>query len=216
MKNSFHKGIKTFSVFFLGSIFIGFLFIHNIHDFLSPNKPIKAQILVIEGWLPDYALKTIADNISSNSYYLVITIGGPLMRGSFLSEYKSFANVAKATLENILKKNDIIAIPVPLNRYDRTYASAVALKKWLNEKNIEYNKINIASLDIHARRTWLLFQKALGKKYFIGINAIDDINYDGYKWWSSSYGFKKVIGETIAYLYTKFFFPFSNSFSPII
>jgi hypothetical protein len=109
-------------------VLIGFFLIYNVQPFLAQNQPIKAQILVIEGWLPDYALKSAADHILSNRYDLIVTTGGPLKKGSFLSEYKTYANLAKATLTVISKRNDIIAVPAPLTQKDRTYISAFALK----------------------------------------------------------------------------------------
>lgn len=214
MKNSSHKRLKIILPLLIVFFLVGYLLIQNIQSFLSPNEPVQAQILVIEGWLPDYALKSVANKISSNHYDLVITVGGPLKRGSFLSQYKTVANLAKSTLEKILEKTNIVAVPAPFIKKDRTYVSALALKKWLQKNHIAYSKINVATLDVHARRSWVIFQKALGNNYSIGIIAIDDIYYDKNNWWSSSHGFRSIVDETIAYVYVKIIFPFSDESSP--
>jgi hypothetical protein len=210
--NSF-KSFKIILGFFLRLVIIGFLLIQNVQTFLSVNQPIKSQILVIEGWLPDYALKSAADHIPSNRYDLIVTTGGPLKKGFFLSEYKTYANLAKATLTVISKRNDIIAVPARLSQKDRTYISAFALKEWLKANHIKYNKINIVTLDVHSRRTRFLFQKALGQNYSIGIIAIDNIYYNENKWWFSSLGFKTIVLETIAYFHTRIIFSFSDDVS---
>jgi len=31
--------------------------VHTIHPFLAVNHPIESRTLVVEGWLPDYALE---------------------------------------------------------------------------------------------------------------------------------------------------------------
>jgi len=188
----------------------GYIYIRHIYGFLSPNAPIDAQILVIEGWIPDDALVKAAEHFGSNQYEWVIATGGPLDHGFFLSEYKTFANLAKATLTKISNRRDIVAVPGPEVNKDRTYASALALKKWLNENRIRSDEVNLVSLDAHARRSWYLFKKALGNEYSVGIIAIDASGYDENQWWSSSQGFKLVIEETIAYLYTLLLFPFAD------
>jgi hypothetical protein len=213
MKQNFKDRVKLFVCILLGLILCIVLVANHIQTFLSTNHPIEAQILIIEGWLPDFALKKTADYFSANNYKLIITTGGPIPTGSFLTEYKTYANLAKSTLEMISSEKAIVAVPAPYVRQDRTYASALALKGWLEKSNIKYRKINVISLDAHARRSRFIFQKALGGSYSIGIIAIDDIRYDAKKWWASSNGFRIIVDEAIAYLYAIFFFPLNDGFS---
>jgi hypothetical protein len=206
MKSKFYKClIVVTAVSSVMTLIVLFLML-SIQPFLSLNQPIEAQILVLEGWLPDYALEEASEKISSTNYELVIVTGVPLERGSFLSEYKTYADLGRATLIKISKNEDIIAVSAPPTENGRTYASALALKGWLEENSFNYNRINIISLDAHARRTRHLFKKALGDKYLVGIISIDDINYDEKKWWSTSYGFRTVVDEAIAFVYVIIFF----------
>ncbi|MBX2842648.1 MAG: hypothetical protein KTR26_12830 [Flammeovirgaceae bacterium] len=64
----------------LTSILLIFLviYISSIHSFLSVSHPIKAKILIVEGWLPNYALEGAAKEFKENDYDLVITTGMPL------------------------------------------------------------------------------------------------------------------------------------------
>ena len=211
MRDSSRLRLKVILLALVVLLFIGYLLIHNLYRFLSPNEPVNAQILVIEGWLPDFALKSVANEFLTNHHDLVITTGGPISRGTFLSEYKSYENLAKSTLKKITGKDNIVAVRAPDTKKDRTFASALALKKWLQENHISHRKISVVTLDIHARRTWILFHKALGKNYDNGIIAIDDIYYDENNWWVTSDGFRSTIDEAIAYIYVKTIFPFSDS-----
>jgi hypothetical protein len=65
--------------------------------------------------------------------------------------------------------------------------------------------------DAHARRTRLLYQKAFGKKVAVGIIAVSNPDYNPTQWWRYSDGVREVIGESIAYIYARFFFYPSTS-----
>ena len=47
----------------------------KISDYLSKNLYIQADALIVEGWLPDFALKSVIDEINNNQYKLIITTG---------------------------------------------------------------------------------------------------------------------------------------------
>ena len=65
---------------------------------------------------------------------------------------------------------------------------------------------DVVTEDVHARRTWLLFQEAFGKGIKVGIIAVPNPDYDADHWWRSSEGFREVIGEAVAYAYAKLLF----------
>jgi hypothetical protein len=80
------------------------------------------------------------------------------------------------------------------------------LKDWFREHNPSVQSINVMTEDVHARRTRLLFQEAFGKDVTVGIIAVPNPDYDSAHWWRYSEGVRDVLGETIAYVYAKFFF----------
>jgi len=100
----------------------------------------------------------------------------------------------------------LAAAPGPDVKKDSTYASAVALKKRLSDSGMEVASVNICSKGPHARRTRLLFEKALGDDVDVGIIALESQEYDPKAWWKTSKGVRTVFGEAIAYLYARFFF----------
>jgi len=184
-----------------------FVAIAHMHSFLAVTNPIAAEILVVEGWLPDYALKRAIDEFNAQNYQLLITTGEPITLGYYLFPYKSFAEIAASTLKEMgFPECKLAVVPGPPVLKDRTYASATALQKWLSGNNLKYHSINIFSFGAHARRSRLLFQKALGKQYQIGIIAAENLSYDPTKWWLSSDGVRTVIDEMIAYCYAKLLF----------
>ena len=178
-----------------------------IYTFLALNKPIGGEALVVEGWLPDNVLKDALSLFRKQRYKLLITTGGTLQRGSYLVQYNNWAEVAASTLMAMgLERHRIIAVPAPEVAMDRTYASALALKKWLVKVKSPISALDIYSLGPHARRTRFLFRKALGNEVHVGILAARPYGYDPAYWWQYSNGVATVLSEGIAYLYSKFFF----------
>ncbi len=97
-------------------------------------------------------------------------------------------------------------VPSRVMDRDRTYGSAVALRNWFRDHNMAVSSIDVVTEDLHARRTRLLFQKALGDKVAVGVIAIPNPDYDANHWWSYSEGVKDVVSEAFAYIYARLFF----------
>src|SRR5207245_6855202 len=94
---------------------------------------------------------------------------------------------------------------------ERIYSSAIALRDWFRQDNLEIHGFNVLTEDCHARRTQLLYQEAFGKNVNIGIIAVPNPDYNSKRWWRYSDGVREVIGESIAYIYAKVFFRPSES-----
>ena len=178
----------------------------NIISFLSPVQPITADALIVEGWLPDYAIESAAHEFKSHHYTLCITTGGPLEAGMYLSNYKSFADIAYVTLRKLgIDSELVVSVPSPLVNKDRTYASSVALRAWFDSTGNSVRSINVFSLGCHSRRSQMLFSKALGKHIAVGVIACNDRSFDSLRWWHYSSGLRTVIGEALVYIYALFF-----------
>jgi uncharacterized SAM-binding protein YcdF (DUF218 family) len=187
-------------VFLLFRFFIG-----NIYDYLSPNKPIITNTLVIEGWLDDFAIEEVYSIYLENEYEIIITTGGPLDNGYLATRFITAANLAKATLIELgMDSTKIVTVPRKHVLKSRTYQSALALKDWIETNNPNLKSFNLVSLGTHSKRSLLLFQKALPDKE-IGIIALRDQRFDPEKWWKTSKGSRTVITEAIGYFYVFFF-----------
>lgn len=196
-----------FIVVFFNAILLLCISVFTIHPFLSVTAPLQSHIMVLDGLLPDFALDSAVEMFSNQNYKLLLTTGGALPTGSYLSNYK----ISAEAMENTLKKMgfdslQIVSVPGINSLQNRTYSSAQALKKWLVISTTTIRKINLISMGCHARRSRLLFQKGLGDDFEVGIIAIPDQSYKPDKWWQSSRGVRVVMSETIAYLYVRLFF----------
>jgi uncharacterized SAM-binding protein YcdF (DUF218 family) len=181
--------------------------VRGVYPFLAVNDPRPGGVLVVEGWAADYALEAAVADFKQFSYEKVYVTGGPIEWGAPLSSYKTYAELGTATLLALgMSSNVVQAVPAPRVKQDRTYACAVALKKWVDEHGVQLTRINLVTVGPHARRSRLLFQKSFGKDMPIGVVAIAEPDYDAQHWWRSSMGFRGVTGEAIAYLYARFLF----------
>ncbi len=178
--------------------------VRSVHPFLAVNDPKPGGALVVEGWASDAAMAAVVAEFKQNHYERLF---GPLEEGAPLSDYKTYAELGAAVLLKLgLGTNQVQAVPAPRVRQDRTYAAAVALRDWLRAHGPAPKRFNLLTVGPHARRSRLLFEKALGKDAIVGVRALPEENYDPNHWWQSSQGFRVVTGEVIAYVYVRLLF----------
>lgn len=181
--------------------------VRGAYPFLAVTERIDTRILVVEGWMPDWALATALAEFSRGRYTDVYVVGGAIEKGTFLSGFGNHAALGAATLERMgLPAHKVHPVPALEASRDRTYASAVALRSRLMESPVSPVTLNVVSLGAHARRTRLMYARAFGDGSEIGIVAVEDRGYDPRRWWTSSQGVRVMIGEAIAYLYARLFF----------
>jgi hypothetical protein len=174
--------------------------------FLAANRPLHRGVLVVEGWVPDYALEAAKRQFETYSYELVVVAGVPVEHGSHISWATNHAYLAAATLQKLgLPAERVVPVPCPEVPRNRTYAMARKVREWL-ETHPGHAQVDVLTLGVHARRTWLLYRLALGANYSAGIIASGDRRYDPKRWWRTSSGFRTVTSELIAYLYAKLLF----------
>jgi len=180
----------------------------NVDAFLAPTQRVDTDILVVEGWVHPYAIRASAEEFQNHSYHRVFTTGGPVVgNGGYINDYQTAASVGA----DLLKKAGIPAeliqmVPSHVMGRDRTYSSAIALRNWLREHDMQVRSLNIVTEGAHARRTRMLFEKALGSNVAVGVISVPSPDFDARYWWLYSEGVEEVVTEGVAYLYAKFFF----------
>lgn len=186
---------------------ISITLILRVYPYLAPTHPVGGEILVVEGWLPDYTLEKVKGRFQQGKYELLITTGGNLMVGHHLSKYKTWSEVAAATLrEQGFPLEKIILAPTNNTpRKDRTYSTALAVKKRISEMGLDPSSMDLISLGAHSRRTWLMFKKVFPSTN-VGIITLKPKDYDINRWWQSSAGVRDIISEALAYFYARFIF----------
>jgi len=176
----------------------------TVYDFLAVCEPAKAEILVVEGWVPDQVVQRAVKEFQRNDYKVIVCIGGPIQTGSYLYPFNNFAELTYHRLINCgVIDSKIVVIATEDVRKDRTFQGALAFKKWMDSCAVSTKGINIFTLGVHARRSRLLFQKALGEDILVGVVGVPDERFETKAWWKSSNGVRVVVDEIIAYLYAR-------------
>src|SRR5437016_3458948 len=189
-------------------LLVGALIFKGVYPFLAITHRVNANILVVEGWIHEHAIRAAVKEFQTNQYQRVFTTGGPVVgTGGYINDFYTSASVGADLLKkNGLANGSVQMVPSRVMDRDRTYGSAVALRNWFREHDMAVSSIDVVTEDIHARRTRLLFQEALGKNINVGIIAVPKPDYDARRWWRYSEGVRQVLAESIAYIYARFFF----------
>src|SRR5438034_852982 len=191
-------------------LLVGALIFKGVYPFLATTHRVDAEVLVVEGWIHEYAIRAALKEFQSNHYARIFTTGGPVEgTGGYINDYWTSASVGADLLKKWgLPDERLQMVPSRVMDRDRTYGSAVALRNWFREHNMAVSSIDVVTEDVHARRTRLLFQKAFGKDVQVGIIGVANVDYPANRWWHYSQGLKNVVSEFAAYLYARlFFFP---------
>lgn len=67
--------VKIILIICVPAILLFFPVIFFLSDYLSETRKVNANLLIIEGWLPPYAIEKAYDEFKNNGYDLVITTG---------------------------------------------------------------------------------------------------------------------------------------------
>jgi hypothetical protein len=194
----------------LGALIALAVFLRLVYPFLAVHAPVSAEVLVVEGWASDYAIRAAATEFERGGYVKVYVTGGPMERGAPLAEYETYAALGAAVLQYFgVPTNRVQAVPAPRVRRDRTYASALALKDWLASHQQSVEALNLVTIGPHARRSRWLYEKAFDDPCVVGVIPVAPEDYEPHRWWAYSAGVRTVLSETAAYLYARFLFPFT-------
>jgi hypothetical protein len=193
-------------LFCIASI-LAFVIVRQSHAFLALDAPVDSTVLVVEGWVPRYAVTNFVARYHSNYTAIYTTGGATLADYTSLDVSDTFASVARSRLVRAgVPASKVHLVPCWIVKRDRTYASAVALREWCRTNDVHLSSLNVATLGPHARRSRLLHQKAFGPDVKIGVIPLPSVEYDVHHWWRYSEGVKETLSEAAAYLYARFLF----------
>ena len=201
--------VRGYTVALIVACALVLVLVPGTHGFLAIDCPVRGQLLVVEGWIPGYTIPGAISEFEKNGYRQLIAVGGPILLGSHLSEYASYAELTRARLKRLgFNDERIVVLETKDIRKDRTYESAKAVRHWAGLNRVGVQGLDVYTLGAHARRSRLLFQKAFGEDVAVGVIGAENQSYESGDWWRSSNGVKTVMSELIAYVYAlAFFYP---------
>jgi hypothetical protein len=181
------------------------LAIQSAYGFLAVNSPSDGQFLIVEDWMPTYAYREVAMQFHKRGYLRVIAAGIVQEDVDFYEDAPEHTGT-ESLLRFGVPPDAIVAVSHSGVQRDRTYHSALAVRDWLRSQKVLTASIDVITVGAHARRSRLLYEKALGSEFAVGVISVKDRRFDPQQWWASSEGVRSVIGETIGYVYARFIF----------
>lgn len=182
------------------------LIARQMGGWLAVSEPVaaapgaSADLIVVEGWLGERELDAAAAYVRERGYRRVVTSGGPIL--SF-SPFASFAERAAHRLRQKLPELAVEAVPTPATKQDRSYASAVWVRDWAQQRAVPVATIDVYSLGAHARRTRTIYRQAFGDATQVGIIAGVPFDSDIEHWWRTSEAAKQVLAEALSLAWTQ-------------
>jgi hypothetical protein len=192
------------------SIFI----VISLHDFLAVSNPVGEGIFVVEAWIPVEALAEVQKAFASGRYRYLVVVG--YQRQQAFSNESNVTDVDRAARE--LEKRGVdnailVKIRAPVTSTRKTYTSAVAVKQWLSSSGLPTHCVDVFTVGVHARKSWILFRYALGGSYRVGVIAGTPMYYDPKRWLLSASGRRLVLRNVGGCLYSEMWIYFKRLLS---
>jgi hypothetical protein len=203
MKKSFHflPRRTTLAPIILVAVITGIWSIIELHPFLAYHHPINAEILVVEGWVPESYMPPVVQEFREGKYRHIVTVGGPMRSWKRTGTPASDAErSARILIQLGIEPSTITAVSSSPVAVHKTWSFAEAFRDWTVESGYVIQRVNVFTIGVHARKSALLFQRALGPTIQVGIISAKEQNYDPARWWLSPRGIYIVSKNAVAYL----------------
>jgi len=180
------------------------LLANKLYIFLAPNEPVGARVLVVEGWLTPEELDQAVKTFKVGGYERIVTTGGPISGWPGLYPNTDFARRSADYLtKHGIQRDMVTIVSTPESAQERTFLSAVMLRKSAKRQGITLDSIDIFSSGPHARRSRLLFKMALGQKVRVGILAARPSGFNPDAWWRTSSGVEVMVFQSLGFFWVK-------------
>lgn len=186
----------------LAVLFASIVFMLRINEFLSISHPVDGNVLVVEGWIwYSSALDEAAKEFKRGEYTWLVTVG-PSAEGEEGIPHQTVADFAARQLRDLgVAESHIIVLSAPRVKQHRTYTSALKVRNWLKKSRIQSQGVNIFTRGVHARRSLIFFERALGPQIDVGVIAGTEDTYDANRWFMTTKGLFEIMRETFGCLY---------------
>jgi len=170
-------------------------------SFLSLTKRQPAEILVVEGWIGNKALKAAAVEFKQEGAGYIVTTGG-LSNERWSEKRYSYAEMARYELTRAgVPPDRIIAAPAVQVETQRTFEMAAAAWRTIQAKLPPSTAINVFTIGPHARRSRLVFSKVFGSGIEVGVISWSQSGRETEPWWHSSERADDFLKETVGYFF---------------
>lgn len=170
-------------------------------SYLAVTDRSQADILVLEGWIGRQGIRAAVDEFERGGYRFIVASGG-LTSGRWEDQLESYASMAAQEVMRLGIPEERIVVARSANTENhRTFESAVAVWRTLQERGIKAMALNVFTLGPHARRSALVFSKVSSPGVKVGVIGWVPAEYKDEPWWQSSDRSRELLDETVGYFY---------------
>jgi len=115
--------------------------------------------------------------------------------------HQSEAGMSAELLKGMgVAEDKIILIEAPEEEINKTLTTARSVSQWLANQEVPYS-LNIFTESTHARRSLMLYRKALAENTRVGVIASSPESYHAQNWWKDPAGRSYVLSQSLKYGY---------------
>lgn len=168
-------------------------------DFLSVTNRRDADVLVVEAWIGMPGIAAAKEEFDRGGYKYLIA-AGTYTNNRWGTQRYHYATLARGYLIRLGCPADaVIEAAIETPQAHRTFATAVAVRHALNARKVKPRGVNVLTVGMHARRTGVIFSRALGAELPVGTIAWTPSYHLDVPWWRSSEKAEDLIKESVAY-----------------
>jgi hypothetical protein len=171
----------------------------NIATFLAESEPVGGDYLVIEGWMGKDELDEARGYFESHGYRRAIVVGGPISN-DFYGDSNYAERAAAYLVARGFPRQELTVIESPYSAQDRTFLNAVLVRDWFVRGQIDLQRLDIFTSNVHARRSRYLYDLAFPSPVEVGVIASRPREFELEHWWRSSGTAKYVAVEFVGWL----------------
>jgi hypothetical protein len=164
----------------------------DIYRFLSTEKPVRANVLIVQGWLLPFMYDEVAKRIHCDSLSLIVVTGEK--KDVLCGKNQLISRGVCTDKIDIAPSNDRL-------KFSGTFQEAYALRTYLQAKYPDITAVNIFTISVHGRKSLVSFKRVLGKDIKVGVLTCKKNAFDETRLWQSWMGLSLTIKYFIGYLF---------------
>lgn len=123
-------------------------------------------------YIKEVSIDSLVIPYQYNSVFDPGSIGGS---DRIVNDYLTMPQVVRNKLiSKGIDSSRIVAITARETNFNRTLASSLAVRKWIRSNRTHFKGVNIISMGIHSRRTFLTYKSILNKSLDVGIISLPE------------------------------------------
>lgn len=182
-------------------------------EFLSLTERQPAEVLVVEGWIGIDGINAAKTEFEQGRYKYIVTSGGPTNNRWERQQWNYATEAYDLLIKLGVPPDRAIEAAAPRTGNHRTFEAASVVRQILDQRGLHPESVNLFTFGTHARRSRLVFAKALHSSVKVGVVSWIPPRFLDGPWWRSSERSLDLLKESVGYIFEVFLNSgrFSNS-----